>query len=109
MLLPALLSTTPFPAPPPGTATEAELNRGGLRFAEQCGRCHALGPNITPDLRKLSPGMHAAFKDIVLKGAFASVGMESFADILDEHDVDDIHAFLISEQRRAYEDQQKGK
>jgi quinohemoprotein ethanol dehydrogenase len=107
--LPALLSATPFPAPPPGTATEAELNRGGLKFAEQCGRCHALGPNITPDLRKLSPGMHAAFKDIVLKGAFASVGMESFADILDEHDVDAIHAFLISQQRSAYEEQQKGK
>ena len=53
--------------------------------------------------------MHAAFKDIVLEGAFASVGMESFADILDDHDVDDIHAFLISEQRHAYEAQQNGK
>jgi quinohemoprotein ethanol dehydrogenase len=107
--LPALLSAAPFPAPPPGTATEAVLNRGELKFAEQCGRCHAFGPNITPDLRKLSPGMHATFKDIVLKGAFASVGMEGFSDVLDEHDVDDIHAYLMSEQRRAYEAQQNGK
>jgi hypothetical protein len=29
--------------------------------------------------------------------------------ILDEHDVDPIHAYLISEQRRAYEVQQDGK
>jgi quinohemoprotein ethanol dehydrogenase len=107
--LPALLKATPFPAPPPSTATAAELNRGELKFTEQCGRCHAFGPNITPDLRKLSPGMHAAFNDIVLKGTFASVGMESFADILDEHDVDAIHAFLIDQQRSAYADQQNGK
>lgn len=107
--LPALLSAPPFPVPPPGTATQAELDRGGVKFTEQCGRCHAFGPNITPDLRKLPPGIHAAFKDIVLKGALASVGMEGFADILNDNDVDDIHAYLISEQRRAYEAQQNGK
>jgi quinohemoprotein ethanol dehydrogenase len=57
-------------------------------------------------LRKLPPAIHAAFKDIVLKGAYASLGMEGFADILNDSDVDAIHAYLISEQRRAYEAQQ---
>ena len=107
--LPALLSTMPFPAPPPVTATQTQLDRGELKFAEQCARCHVFGLGITPDLRKLSPGIHVAFRDIVLKGAFASAGMEGFTDILDDHDVDDIHAYLISEQRRAYEAQQNGK
>jgi quinohemoprotein ethanol dehydrogenase len=105
--LPALSSTAPFPAPPQSTATKAELERGEEKFTEQCARCHALGPNITPDLRKLPPAIHAVFKDIVLKGTFASLGMEGFADILDDNDVDAIHAYLIGEQRRAYEAQQR--
>jgi quinohemoprotein ethanol dehydrogenase len=106
--LPALRATEPFPAPPQVTANEAELKRGEEKFLEQCARCHSFGVSITPDLRKLPPAIHAAFKDIVLKGAFASLGMEGFADILDDKDVDAIHAYLISEQRRGYEAQQQG-
>ncbi len=43
-----------------------------------------LGPSSTPDLRKLNAGLHAAFKDIVLKGVLAPAGMERFDDILSE-------------------------
>ena len=42
------------------------------------------------------------FKDIVLRGAVAPTGMESFSDILTEKDVDDIHAYLIDQAWHAY-------
>jgi hypothetical protein len=42
------------------------------------------------------------FKDIVFGGAVASTGMESFADILAEEEVEAIHAFLIDEAWKDY-------
>ena len=98
-----------FPKPPAGTATADQIHRGDVKFIEQCSRCHALGPSITPDLRKMSPEMHAAFNDILLKGASAPLGMESFADILDQADVDAIHAYLIDQNRQGYEAQEKAR
>ncbi|HEX4506438.1 MAG TPA: PQQ-dependent dehydrogenase, methanol/ethanol family [Alphaproteobacteria bacterium] len=98
-----------FPKPPASTADAAQIHRGDVKFIEQCSRCHALGPSVTPDLRKLSPEMHAAFGDIVLKGASAPLGMESFADILDQADVDAIHAYLIDQNRQGYEAQEKAR
>jgi quinohemoprotein ethanol dehydrogenase len=65
-----------------------------------------LGPSITPDLRKLSPGLHQLFKDIVLHGAVAPTGMERFDDLLSEADADNIHAYLIDESWKAYQAQQ---
>ncbi len=87
----------PFPKPPVQTASAASIAAGEVIFIQECSRCHALGPNITPDLRKLPAGIDAIFKDILLKGAVAPTGMESFADILSEKDVDDVHAYLIDQ------------
>jgi len=97
----------PFPKPPDTVLDPAQIKLGEIKFIEQCSRCHVLGPSSTPDLRKLSPGLNAAFKDIVLKGASAPLGMESFADILSEADVDAIHAYLIDQDRQAYAAQEK--
>ena len=77
-----------------------------MKFVEQCSRCHVLGPSSTPDLRRLGPGLHAAFKDIVLRGALAANGMERFDDLLSERDADDIHAYLIDQSWLAYRAQQ---
>jgi quinohemoprotein ethanol dehydrogenase len=98
-----------FPKPPAGAADAERIHRGEIKFIEQCSRCHALGPSVTPDLRKLSPEIHAAFSDIVLKGASAPLGMESFADILGQADVDAIHAYLIDQNRQGYEAQEKAR
>jgi quinohemoprotein ethanol dehydrogenase len=76
--------------------------RGKVKFFEDCAGCHAFGANITVDLRKLPAGIHAAFKDIVLKGVLASQGMERFDDLLTGEDVDAIHAYLIEESWKAY-------
>jgi quinohemoprotein ethanol dehydrogenase len=92
----------PFPKPPANEANPAEIQAGEIKFIEQCSRCHTLGPNITPDLRKMPPEVHDMFKDILLGGAFALTGMESFGDILSEKDVENIHTYLIEQSWKAY-------
>jgi quinohemoprotein ethanol dehydrogenase len=68
-----------------------------------------LGPSSTPDLRKLNPGLHAVFKEIVLHGALAPNGMERFDDLLSEKDVENIHAYLIDQAWQGYRAQQAAK
>ncbi len=96
----------PIPKPPVQTASQAQIDAGEIKFVEECSRCHVLGPSITPDLRKLNDGLHAAFKDIVLKGVLAPAGMERFDDILSEKDVENIHAYLIDQSWMAFREQQ---
>ena len=96
----------PFEKPPAPTATQAQIDAGEVKFAEQCTRCHQFGPSITPDLRKLNAGLHAAFKDIVLRGQLAPLGMERFDDLLSDTDVDNIHAYLIDQSWAGYRQQQ---
>ena len=98
----------PFTEPPVQTASAASIAHGEVVFIAECSRCHALGPNVTPDLRKIGPGLHAIFRDILLKGAVAPTGMESFADLLSEQDVDDVHAYLIDQAWSGYRAQQAG-
>ena len=106
---PDVRSAEVVPKPPENKATKAQLVHGEIKFVEQCSRCHALGLSITPDLRKLPPEVHAQFKDIVLKGDFAPLGMERFDDVLTEADVDAIHAYLIDQGWQAYNEQEKTK
>jgi quinohemoprotein ethanol dehydrogenase len=99
-------SDEPFPEPPAQTASTAAIKDGEIKFIQECSRCHVLGPSSTPDLRKLNPGLHAAFKEIVLHGALAPNGMERFDDLLSEHEVEDIHAYLVDQSWQAYRAQQ---
>ena len=96
----------PFPKPPAQNASAATIAAGEVIFIQECSRCHTFGPNVTPDLRKLNAGLQAMFKDIVLKGAVAPTGMESFADILSEKDVDNVHAYLIDQAWQGYKAQE---
>jgi quinohemoprotein ethanol dehydrogenase len=96
----------PFPEPPPQTGSAGDIAAGEIVFQQECTRCHAFGPSITPDLRKLNSGLHAIFKDILLRGAVAPTGMESFADILSEQDVEHVHAYLIDQAWQGYRAQE---
>lgn len=96
----------PVPLPPTQTASPLNIQAGEVKFIEECSRCHVFGPSSTPDLRRLSTGLHAAFKDIVLRGALAANGMERFDDLLSEQDADNIHAYLIEQSWMAYRAQQ---
>jgi quinohemoprotein ethanol dehydrogenase len=106
---PAARVEEPFAKPPAATATQAQIDAGEIKFVEECSRCHVFGPSSTPDLRKLNAGLHASFKDIVLKGVLASAGMERFDDILSEQDADNIHAYLIDQSWAAWRQQEGGK
>ncbi len=53
----------------------------------------------------MPPEVHSTFKDILLGGAFAPKGMESFEDILNDKDVENIHAYLIEQSWQAYRQQ----
>ena len=96
----------PIPLPPTQQVSAASITAGEIKFVEECSRCHVLGPSSTPDLRRLGPELHAAFKDIVLRGVLAPTGMERFDDLISEEDADNIHAYLIDQAWSAYRAQQ---
>lgn len=96
---PELPPLQPAPAPPAQLAgvTEAMLAQGGALFTENCMICHSNQPRAPlPDLRRMGPGIHAGFQQIVRGGLFVSRGMPSFADRLSEEQVRAIQAYLIS-------------
>jgi quinohemoprotein ethanol dehydrogenase len=99
---PALRSDTTVAEPPPRMGTPRQVAQGELLFVSHCGRCHALARAVLPDLRQMSAGTHAEFKDIVLRGARLSRGMGRFDDILSAADADAIHAYVIDQAWAAY-------
>lgn len=106
---PVVAPPPPIPEPPKQIGSADDIAKGGQLYGGTCGLCHANVSNgMTPDLRRLSPATHAAFKDIVLHGALRAAGMPQWDDVLSEKDVDDIHAYVIDEAWRAYRTQQTG-
>jgi len=96
------------PAPPVQltAVTAATLEHGRALFFGNCVLCHAnQHRSITPDLRRMQPGTHAAFRRIVLEGALLANGMPRWDDRLSAGDVDDIHAYLIDLQARTRADE----
>lgn len=97
-------------APPPSAqatgVTPAVIARGQGLFFNNCAICHANLPrSITPDLRRMQPGTHDLFREIVLGGALVAGGMPRWDDILKPEDVDAIHAYLIDLQGRTRADE----
>ncbi len=106
--LPPKAEPVPRPAPPDIQVNPDYLESGGDTFAFYCRLCHQAGPNEIffsqyPDLSKMTEGTHAIFKQIVLDGVYAPLGMAGFADVLDEEQVEMIHHFLISRQKELWE------
>ncbi|HWJ69899.1 MAG TPA: PQQ-dependent dehydrogenase, methanol/ethanol family [Sphingobium sp.] len=93
--LPPLDVAPPAPKQAPGV-TPATIAQGSNLFMANCALCHSNQPrSITPDLRRMSEGTHAAFKQIVLEGLLLPNGMPRWDDRLSAQDVDAIHAYLI--------------
>jgi quinohemoprotein ethanol dehydrogenase len=66
-----------------------------------------MSSGLLPDLRMSSPEVFARYKEIVLDGELAGNGMASFADVVNEQDVKDIRAYVITLANAAYAEQQK--
>jgi quinohemoprotein ethanol dehydrogenase len=98
----------PLPPPPEQIGSPAEIARGSELFRQDCSACHTnMNGSLAPDLRRMSPGAHAAFNRIVLDGALKSAGMPGWGDVLKPADADAIHAWLISIARLSYAAQQR--
>lgn len=98
--LPPLEVAPDAPAQQPGV-TPAMLAQGRALFFHNCAICHAnQHRSITPDLRRMQPGTHAAFRTIVLEGALVANGMPRWDDQLSPADADAIHAYLIDLQSK---------
>ena len=108
-LPPALPPLTVAPAPPaqarhvtPATVAEGRT----LFFTSGCALCHSNQPrSITPDLRRMQPGTHAAFRSILLEGLLVPNGMPRWDDRLSVAQVEAIHAYLIDLQARTRTDE----
>jgi quinohemoprotein ethanol dehydrogenase len=46
-----------------------------------------------PDLRRMNPGTHSVFYEIVLHGAYQAKGMARWDDVLSHEDAEAIHAY----------------
>ncbi|MFK8021019.1 MAG: PQQ-dependent dehydrogenase, methanol/ethanol family [Pseudomonadales bacterium] len=99
----------PFPEPPSIEASAATIEHGRKLFVLHCGGCHGVYDSIPmlPDLRRMTPAVHALFDDIVLEGIFEAKGMASFADALSKQDSFAIRAHIIELAKQARSEQSR--
>ena len=103
--LPPLEVAPPGPPQLAGT-TAATLAQGRALFFQNCVLCHAnQHRSITPDLRRMPPGIHELFSKIVLEGALVANGMPRWDDKLTDDDVNALHAYLIDLQMKTHNDE----
>ncbi len=98
-----------FPAPPPLEASAAAVAAGKSTYGQYCLWCHGFSVAssfLVPDLRMMSAERHAAFEDIVLRGALRGTGMPPFEGMLTPEEVEGVRAYIVNEARKAYEKQQ---
>ncbi|MCB1645473.1 MAG: PQQ-dependent dehydrogenase, methanol/ethanol family [Pseudomonadales bacterium] len=101
--LPPVEPAMAIPEPPEMTGTPEQITHGKVMYGRYCGVCHGAGVKsggVLPDLRHMQPAKHLIFKEIVLDGILKDNGMVSFADVLNEDDVEAIHAYVIAEAHR---------
>ncbi len=93
-----------FSEPPrPPAFTPAEAASGELLFHRKgCDGCHVPGRGLVPDLRRITNATHETFEAIVLGGAYASMGMGSFADVVTPAELKLLHAYVSREQLALY-------
>ena len=98
--LPPLEVAPEPPAQAPGV-TPAMIAQGAGLFFANCAICHSNQPrSIAPDLHRMQPGTHAAFRQILLEGLLTPNGMPRWDDLLTPADVDALHAYLIDAQQK---------
>jgi len=83
---------------------DSVVAEGEAVYNKNCLFCHGFAARSgggIPDLRRMSDATHGIFGEIVLDGIYLSNGMASFADVLSEQDVENVHHYLRA---RAEED-----
>ena len=95
--LPPVYQAPAWPELPARPTDTAQIAAGELLYSRYCSRCHVFGHSALPDLRRLAPGTHALFRNIVLEGLYAAKGMGRFDDVLAPADADAIHAYITDQ------------
>ncbi len=106
-LPPRVNRNQPIPEPPEVPASWETIEHGEALFHEvRCSGCHGIGsgPGIVPDLAMMTPEKHDLFDEIVLDGMLEPLGMAGFSDTLSPEDVHAIHAYVVSESRKVWQD-----
>lgn len=92
-----------IPEPPTDVQLSAmEIRKGGQLFMGTCALCHgalAVSPGVAPDLRYMSEGVHANFKDIVANGILAHSGMAKFSDLHTDEEFDLMYGYIVARAR----------
>jgi len=94
-----------MPEPAAVSAAAEVVARGQVLYERFCSWCHGGGlrtGGINPDLRWSSRDVHAKWRDIVIGGMLAPLGMVSFKDFLDADDAEAIRQYVLSEANRLY-------
>ena len=85
--------------------TEAQLAEGVVDYARNCAVCHgplAVSSGVLPDLRWSAISANPeAWNGVVLEGHRSANGMVSFAEYLNEDDVEAIRAYVLAQAHAA--------
>jgi quinohemoprotein ethanol dehydrogenase len=95
--LPPVYQAPPWPPLPARPTDGGQIAAGELLYSRYCSRCHVFGHSSLPDLRRMAPGTHSLFRNIVLEGLYAPKGMGRFDDVLTPADADAIHAYVTDQ------------
>ncbi|MEG9861747.1 MAG: PQQ-dependent dehydrogenase, methanol/ethanol family [Parvularculales bacterium] len=90
---------TTIPEQPDVNISADALAEGGVLYMNYCGLCHGalvVSGGVLPDLRRMSPGVHDQFYDIVLDGLLKDNGMASFGDLLSREDAEKIYGYIVT-------------
>ncbi len=91
-------------------ADDETLAVGQQLYGEYCGICHGFGggsAGAMPNLHRATGLTHRNFHRIVLEGIREEEGMPSYAGVLDEAQVTQIHAYVVSRARAAVDAQDR--
>ena len=96
------------PGPPEMNTNALTVTRGESLFNAFCRNCHNTFGNAlfsdVPDLSMMSANTHQDFNDIMLNGKLSYYGMASFSDVLKAEDAEAIHQYLVSLQKKRFEE-----
>jgi quinohemoprotein ethanol dehydrogenase len=94
---PPPVSEPPLASRPAREGSAAQIAHGEVLYNRYCGRCHAFGRGLLPDLRRMSPETQQIFYEIVLNGLYSAKGMARWNDVISRGDAEAIHAYLVDQ------------
>ena len=88
-------------SPPDQFGSEEQVAKGAGLYGRYCAVCHGvtvISGGAIPDLRHTAmTSSAAAFRNIVLEGAYLDKGMASFSEVLSEDDAEAVRAYIVME------------